>query len=238
MKIYFLYAVTWLLITFIMVLIVIRYYKKLNYIQLEPSKKGRFLTEGFITHEQCKNIISVMHDMNEEDVGENLSGLTLHQIEKNNPEQFNLVIQVREKILNKVRQTFEDDNIYIEFTHLTKRLPGQNKYSHDIHSDNCSWNFDKMICEEKEDSCCNWRSHSAILYLNECDGGEFFFYEPISQKKTFLKPFPGTLLYFSSGAENLHGVEKLTNGIRYAFAVWFTKDPERQELIYYEKTSL
>lgn len=41
-----------------------------------------------------------------------------------------------------------------------------------------------------------------------------------------LSVFPGRVSFFSSGSENLHRVEKVTWGTRYAITVSFTCDPE------------
>jgi hypothetical protein len=122
---------------------------------------------------------------------------------------------------------FRDDEIYFEYTHLTKRIPGKEDYSHGIHCDQCDWNPVDGSCIEKEESCCAWRSHSMILYLSECEGGEFFFYD--NGIKTFVNPTPGTLVGFTSGPENIHGVNKVVSGVRYALAIWFTKNPLKAE---------
>jgi len=96
-----------------------------------------------------------------------------------------------------------------------------------------------------ESSCCAWRSHSALLYLNDgggadYEGGEFIFKNEYPWQKDqacygedlIITPQCGTMVSFTSGGENVHGVNRLKSGIRYALAIWFTKDTKRIERVF------
>jgi len=48
----------------------------------------------------------------------------------------------------------------------------------------------------------------------------------IEGNRTYITPQCGTLVSFTSGFENLHGVSKVINGTRWALASWFTQDCE------------
>ena len=68
---------------------------------------------------------------------------------------------------------------------------------------------------------------SALVYLSNhgehFGGGAFAFHDAAADVK--LAPREGTLLTFSSGAENLHSVAPVEWGCRVALACWFTTDP-------------
>jgi len=131
------------------------------------------------------------------------------------------VNSIRQRIDDFVRSVFGRD-VYIESSYMKIRVPGTNEYAHPIHADNCNYNPSTGACPASEETDF-WLSHSILVYLNECEGGEFFF----DDGETIV-PEPGLLLAFTSGPENLHGVRKIQSD-RYAIAVWFTKDYERRE---------
>ena len=68
---------------------------------------------------------------------------------------------------------------------------------------------------------------SALVYLSNhgehFGGGAFAFHDAAADVQ--LAPREGTLLTFSSGAENLHSVAPVEWGCRVALACWFTTDP-------------
>lgn len=57
-------------------------------------------------------------------------------------------------------------------------------------------------------------------------GGRFVFVDGIDKSlgNVTVEPRKGRVLMFSSGAENPHFVEKVTEGVRYAITVSFTCD--------------
>ena len=77
-------------------------------------------------------------------------------------------------------------------------------------------------------------------YGADFEGGRFVFEDeqahPHSSNKksesasalTFVEPRVGRLSLFSSGSENVHRVEKVTRGIRYALTIAFTCDKSKQ----------
>jgi len=70
--------------------------------------------------------------------------------------------------------------------------------------------------------------YTALLYLSEFgedfQGGEFVFID--KGKNQTIIPHPGLLSFFTSGSENVHCVQKVTQGIRYAWTVAFSCDPK------------
>lgn len=70
--------------------------------------------------------------------------------------------------------------------------------------------------------------YTSLLYLTDYGvdfgGGRFIFIDPDSNRT--VEPRAGRVSFFSSGSENLHRVEKVAWGMRYAITVSFTCDPD------------
>ncbi|XP_058263138.1 urotensin-2 receptor 2 isoform X2 [Hemibagrus wyckioides] len=70
--------------------------------------------------------------------------------------------------------------------------------------------------------------YTSLLYLTDYGvdfiGGRFIFMD-INRNRT-VEPRAGRVSFFSSGSENLHRVEKVAWGTRYAITVSFTCDPD------------
>lgn len=69
--------------------------------------------------------------------------------------------------------------------------------------------------------------YTSLLYLNDFgrdfEGGRFVFIDKNNVNST-VEPRKGRVSMFTSGKENLHSVEKVTSGTRYALTVSFTCD--------------
>ena len=74
--------------------------------------------------------------------------------------------------------------------------------------------------------------YSALLYLarhgEDFDGGRLVFHDP--EQDVVLLPEPGTLVAFRSGNTNLHCVERVSRGSRFALTMWFTSSPPPADL--------
>ena len=101
----------------------------------------------------------------------------------------------------------------------------------------------------RKDKFCYWRPHidqvsvseyefSALLYLTrhtedeaeveagqaDFSGGELLFHD--NDYDRCIRPEPGLLVAFTSGEANLHAVQRVTSGTRFALTMWFTTRPE------------
>ncbi|XP_071859187.1 2-oxoglutarate and iron-dependent oxygenase domain-containing protein 3 isoform X1 [Bombus fervidus] len=69
--------------------------------------------------------------------------------------------------------------------------------------------------------------YTGLLYLNDFgrdfEGGRFMFVD--KNIKTVIEPRKGRVSMFTSGSENLHEVERVQSGTRYALTISFTCDP-------------
>ena len=70
------------------------------------------------------------------------------------------------------------------------------------------------------------RCYSSLMYLNDdYAGGETYF----PGHGFRLKPEAGTLILFGAGPEFVHGVTRVTAGLRYTYAGWFTHDQKLED---------
>lgn len=74
--------------------------------------------------------------------------------------------------------------------------------------------------------------YTSLIYLNnhgdDYEGGEFAFVdkEGGEEVRTMVRPKAGMIIAFTSGAENLHHVLPVTNGVRYAVTTAFACDED------------
>ena len=62
-------------------------------------------------------------------------------------------------------------------------------------------------------------------YGRDFEGGRFIYIDK-NDVNTTVEPRKGRVSMFTSGSENLHAVEKVTSGTRYALTVSFTCDKQ------------
>lgn len=125
--------------------------------------------------------------------------------------------------------------LWHDFVHLTCRkrlgeMDAAEAPSHPPHADNCWKKGEECV---KARPSYHWRSHSAVLFLHGPESGDFeggeFFYAPTwgSEAQVRVAPRPGRAVTFAAGAENIHGVTKVSRGQRCAILIWLTEDRAR-----------
>lgn len=73
-----------------------------------------------------------------------------------------------------------------------------------------------------------WRSHASIIYLNDdFEGGRIYF--PIQDLMPPIRP--GMLAFFPGTLDYLHGVSKVTRGVRFTVASFWTADAQRKDTL-------
>lgn len=191
-----------------------------------------------------------------------------------------LISRVRGQVYRAIAETLNLTHPFIDFGDMTKRVPySGNKIfaGHQFHVDNCAlrgkapyyetiapdlpsfvWKLANMTpwnevrCLKTLKSCCLWRTHTAVLYLNGEDdefedietlrGGHFFFIDrddvSRSRRAPFQKGFEcegcalydmvrvptkcGRVVMISSDTKNAHGTLPVWEGERFALPFWFT----------------
>lgn len=132
------------------------------------------------------------------------------------PDVKNLTIDLLYRMKRAILENTDYDEIYLDCTNLVRWSQG---YEMPPHAD-----------AENEDGSPHpfwYRKFGCILYLNtDFDGGEIYF----PKKDITLKPEAGTLVFFPSTVEWLHGVKETKNGERYNMATFWTEDKSKNIL--------
>lgn len=126
---------------------------------------------------------------------------------------------VKTKIQHAVAHNFgvDVDKIYLTKPTFFSRMT--NKPAKTVHDEYWHPHIDKETYESFH--------YTSLLYLNDYEkdfkGGRFIFIDKNNVNST-VEPRKGRVSIFTSGSENLHLVEKIKSGTRYALTVSFTCD--------------
>jgi predicted 2-oxoglutarate/Fe(II)-dependent dioxygenase YbiX len=142
--------------------------------------------------------------------------LEVHQL---NTELQKLVTDHRANVTNLINKEFSYlfGELYPEFTHLVLWTPGRFM---NRHLDNGYSETDKLRS----------RKVSSITYLNDDFDGGVTYIRTETGHDYMSKPKLGSVVFFLSGAENMHGVTMLKNNMRVTLPIWFCSDKEKSEL--------
>jgi len=214
----------------------------------------RFFADGVLSEDACRRL-RAMFDRNRVEMktahnqffkldpmhfshanqGSDFMASTLHAF-VHDPD-FPLLLALRQRMLENVRERLEDSRASQDFTHFIHRIGHSKNEGMGTHADNCQFGHDGKC--HKSAQCCAWRSHTVFTYLSDenVDGGEFYFSRQgtIDRSSKDLEmtvaPRCGQMVGFSSGGENPHGVLPLPRGNRYSLGMWLTDDPKHFEYV-------
>ncbi|XP_063627103.1 2-oxoglutarate and iron-dependent oxygenase domain-containing protein 3-like [Cydia splendana] len=131
---------------------------------------------------------------------------------------FNAYRVVKEKIKHSVAHHFGVSPDLLYLTHPTFFSEITSKEAVTVHDEYWHPHVDKETYKSFH--------YTTLLYLGDYgkdfQGGRFVFID--EKYNRTVEPRKGRVSMFTSGAENLHYVEKVTSGIRYAITVSFTCD--------------
>lgn len=136
-----------------------------------------------------------------------------------NSADFAIYKVVRTKIQHAVAHNFAvpSDKIFLTKPTFFSRMT--NASAKTIHDEYWHPHVDKETYESFH--------YTSLLYLNDFgrdfEGGRFIFIDKDSVNTT-VEPRKGRVSMFTSGSENLHAVERVQSGVRYALTVSFTCD--------------
>ncbi|XP_039596680.1 urotensin-2 receptor 2 [Polypterus senegalus] len=134
-------------------------------------------------------------------------------------EDFELYRSLRQRIQEEIARTFGLDASRLYLTKPTFFSRMNNTDAKTIHDEYWHPHIDKVTYGSFD--------YTSLLYLSDYGvdfgGGRFVFMDG-SHNRT-VEPRAGRVSFFSSGSENLHRVEKVSWGTRFAITVSFTCDP-------------
>nr|XP_048673214.1 2-oxoglutarate and iron-dependent oxygenase domain-containing protein 3 isoform X2 [Caretta caretta] len=187
-----------------------------------PRKCGRGITDAVITREEAERIRRIAErglSLGGSDGGASI--LDLHSGALSVGKHFvNLYSDVRRRIQQTIAQAFgiSSSSMYLTKPTFFSRINStEAKTTHDEY-----WHphIDKVTYGSFD--------YTSLLYLSDYTedfGGGRFVFMDVGANKT-VEPRAGRVSFFTSGSENLHRVEKVRWGTRYAITISFTCNPD------------
>ncbi|XP_038633040.1 urotensin-2 receptor 2 isoform X2 [Scyliorhinus canicula] len=134
-------------------------------------------------------------------------------------EDFALYSDVRWRIQQVIAETFGLDSTRLHLTKPTFFSRMNNTEAKTMHDEYWHPHIDKVTYGSFD--------YTSLLYLSDYrtdfGGGRFVFVDELANRT--VEPRIGRVSFFTSGSENLHYVEKVEWGTRYAITVSFSCDP-------------
>ncbi|XP_043940953.1 2-oxoglutarate and iron-dependent oxygenase domain-containing protein 3 isoform X2 [Protopterus annectens] len=134
---------------------------------------------------------------------------------------FSLYRNIKQKIHKAVAETFDLDPSHLHLTKPTFFSKMNSSEAKRIHDEYWHPHVDKVTYGSFD--------YTSLLYLSDYGqdfgGGRFIFIDEGANRT--VEPKFGRVSFFTSGSENVHRVEKVDWGTRYALTVPFTCDPSQ-----------
>lgn len=199
-----------------------------------PVKCGRFISDTIITTKEADHLLDIANrglalggseggasilDLHTGALSKGKHFISLYQVNPSilKEDDFAVYVRVRKKIQEAVAFSFDikSDKLYLTkptfFSRLTAADPAtpHDEYWHS--------HVDKVTYPSFH--------YTSLVYLSEhgidFKGGRFIFDDP-DNVSTIIEPRKGRVSIFTSGKENLHHVERVKSGTRFAITVSFT----------------
>ena len=190
-----------------------------------PGDRHRhFITRrGVLSREQCQVLIDCFERHRQEravkSAGEYWSGRYIWQanLPEHEIDAIRLMQQLRFLSLSLLMQSLPGtDPLFSDSAQIVRWDPGIELVCH----------VDNLEPDGRPNPTPH-RAFSSILYLNDgYEGGETYF----PGHNLRIKPEAGALVLFGAGPEYVHGVTRVTKGLRYTYAGWFTYDKTMEDL--------
>ncbi|KAM8992206.1 2-oxoglutarate and iron-dependent oxygenase domain-containing protein 3 isoform 1-T1 [Ara ararauna] len=187
-----------------------------------PRKCGRGVTDAVVTREEAERIRRIAErglSLGGSDGGASI--LDLHSGALSLGKHFvNLYRDVRQRIQQRIAQAFGINSSAMYLTKPTFFSRINNTEAKTTHDEYWHPHVDKVTYGSFD--------YTSLLYLSDYSedfgGGRFVFMDAGSNKT--IEPQAGRVSFFTSGSENLHRVEKVQWGTRYAITISFTCNPD------------
>ncbi|XP_065211851.1 2-oxoglutarate and iron-dependent oxygenase domain-containing protein 3-like [Planococcus citri] len=211
-----------------------------NYPGCKPKKCGRYVMDNVVTSNEVDVMLNLVRrglsfggssggasilDLHTGAMSKGVHFVNLYKLQSPDKlfkvSELQVYKKVREKIQNALASKFGilPNKVYLTkptfFSRLTNKPPlsGNDEYWHP--------HIDKETYPSFH--------YTTLLYLNDYgidfNGGQFNFLEK-GNSTSAVQPKKGRVLLFTSGHENMHFVERVTHGVRFAITISFTCDPK------------
>ncbi|XP_074648552.1 2-oxoglutarate and iron-dependent oxygenase domain-containing protein 3-like [Tubulanus polymorphus] len=207
-----------------------------------PKNCGRFVMDGLVTKEEIKRLANIakkglalggssggasIMDLHSGALSKDDKFVDIYKLmktKKNKPfneDDLQLYKRIRSKIQFNIAEAFGIPHNKLYLTKPTFFSRMTTKSAKTIHDEYWHVHSDKETYGTFH--------YTSLLYLTDYDkdftGGRFIFVD--KSKNITIEPKKGRISFFTSGSENLHHVEKLESGTRYAITVAFTCDSSK-----------
>ena len=208
-----------------------------------PQRCARFVSDAVVSKTEANHLLSLAKrglslggssggasilDLHSGALSLNTSFINIYKLIESQQKQ-NIFTEkdfkIYKNIKNKIRETiaihFGISSKHLYLTHPTFFSRITSSAAKTIHDEYWHQHVDKQT----------YRSFhfTSLVYLStlneDFSGGRFVFVDNTLNKSVVIEPKLGRLSAFTSGSENPHYVEKVTDGTRYAITVSFTCDP-------------
>lgn len=172
--------------------------------------------KNFLSNEEVEIFLNFAKNALEPDWGKAGDGFwdgrVLHpHIFKGNKEILERFKDVGQRIENAIKSLYSLDNIYYDTIHIVRWFDGMEQPPH-ADAEHMDGSYHPL----------SWRDFGAIIYLNDDYEGGHTYYPNYNLE---IIPEPGKLAIHPSDLNHLHGVSKVSGGIRYTLPSFWTKDP-------------
>lgn len=192
--------------------------------RLWPKEPNFIQIDNYLNNQQCQQLIDYFKNNVDQstNVNNQFNGRVVYWENIKDPLLKTMMNRIHEDVALRLKRFYQEPgNVLPEATHIVKWEKGDTLGDH---ADNAYANG--------EPNYVNWRTYSAVIYLNDCsefEDGQFYFRHPYRE----IKPQVGRLIAFTAGLEHLHGVVEVKQGTRYTMPMWFCGDSARDKSYFY-----
>ncbi|KAL8588056.1 hypothetical protein ACOMHN_012094 [Nucella lapillus] len=215
-------------------------YKHERFADCKPKRCGRVVTDTLVSTEDAQHLLRVAKrglslggskggasilDLHSGALSMGDSFVNIYKMAESDSslfaeEDFRIYRKVKEQIHRAIAEEFEVPISKLFLTKPTFFSRMDTTPPHTIHDEYWHTHIDKVTYGSFH--------YTSLLYLTtyaqDFHGGRFVFVDNDGRNRT-VEPRLGRVSFFTSGSENPHFVERLTEGVRFAITVSFTCDP-------------
>ncbi|KAL4241041.1 2-oxoglutarate and iron-dependent oxygenase domain-containing protein 3 [Mactra antiquata] len=215
-------------------------YQQDTFYECKPKFCGRVIMDGLVQEEEAKYLLGVAKkglayggssggasilDLHSGALSKQDKFINIYSILPEEggftEEDFNMYKKVKNKIQKAISKHFKIPLSSLYLTKPTFFSRMNTTEAKTVHDEYWHKHVDKITYGSFH--------YTSLLYLStyneDFTGGRFIFVDNGKDEKT-VEPRLGRVSFFTSGSENVHYVEKLESGIRYAITISFTCDPD------------
>jgi len=175
--------------------------------------------ENFFSDSECKTLLELATD--NEELFEMTAcpiprwdkrNIHAYMLQKNHKTEHTVLLEIAERIQNKIREIENDKNVWLEVPMYSRWLQGDDLMP--PHADN-------IEPDGITPNSSPWRSHGVVLYLNDNFLGGELYYE---NHDMTIKPMARSCAIHRAGIVDRHGVLEVQKGTRHTIVTFACVD--------------